>query len=357
MGVGRLPAILLLLATAPAAVALPPLFPRTRGKLDAVNAEIHGKVLDFTHNHGGDRRLWSPALCEKRDVYVYLPPGYDPKKAYPGILWLHGIGQDETSFLNLVGHFDSAVVCGKLTPCIIVVPDGSIKGHRTLINNGSFYLNGVSGRFEDYIIDDVWGWAKRSFAIRPERDAHVLAGGSMGGFGAYSLGIRHGSDFGVLVGLLPPLDVRYGDCHGRYFVPYDPNCFAYRTDSYPLRIIGKFYGGLLLVREPQLTRPVTGTGRGAVAALATRNPVEMLSLYDVRPGQFKMYIGYLRGDQLNIDAQCEHFLDVARQRGLDPHVTVLDHGRHSTKAGMTFFPDFCQWAKPRLGPYAPAVGK
>ncbi len=59
--------------------------------LNRVNRQIHGRIVDFTHNHGADRRIWSPALQQKRDLYVYLPPGFDPCRQYPLLLWLHGV--------------------------------------------------------------------------------------------------------------------------------------------------------------------------------------------------------------------------------------------------------------------------
>ena len=60
----------------PAPCASAPASPR-------VNRQLHGRVLDYTANHGQDRRIYSPALCQKRDLYVYLPPCYDPCKQYP----------------------------------------------------------------------------------------------------------------------------------------------------------------------------------------------------------------------------------------------------------------------------------
>ena len=50
-----------------------------------LSKNLHGQVLDFTHNHWGDHRIWSEALCEKRDLYVYLPPCYEPSKQYPAM--------------------------------------------------------------------------------------------------------------------------------------------------------------------------------------------------------------------------------------------------------------------------------
>jgi hypothetical protein len=50
--------------------------------LDRLNQKLQGKVVDYTQNHGADRRIVSPILGRPRDLYVYLPPGYDPSVAY-----------------------------------------------------------------------------------------------------------------------------------------------------------------------------------------------------------------------------------------------------------------------------------
>src|SRR5215470_18242601 len=88
-------------------------------QFEKLNLQLHGQVLDFTDNHGADRRIWSPALCERRDLYVYVPPGYDCSHRYPVILWLHGFAADETSFVkSVVQLFDNAIVCGQIPPVI-----------------------------------------------------------------------------------------------------------------------------------------------------------------------------------------------------------------------------------------------
>ena len=164
--------------------------------LAEVNRSLKGRVDDYTHNHGKDRRFCSAALGSKRDVYVYVPPGYDPEKRYPIVYWLHGFAQDEKVFLEIVGAFDKAMLDGWLPKAIIVAPDGSPKGRASFFDPGTFYINSDLGNYGDFIVTDVWNFVVERYSIRPEREAHVLAGASMGGFGAYNLGIKHREQFG-----------------------------------------------------------------------------------------------------------------------------------------------------------------
>ncbi len=323
------------------------------GRLERVNRTLAGQVLDFTHNHGCDRRIYSPALGTRRDLYLYLPPGYDGRTAFPAMIWMHGIGQDEKDFLDLVQVYDDGIRNGQMPPLVIVAPDGSIRGRASLIQNGSFYVNSEAGRFEDYIIRDVWAFVRRNFAVRPEREAHVLAGVSMGGFGAYNLGIKHRGEFGQIVGIMPPLDLRYVDCHGRYFANYDPNCVAYRSELRPRETIGRFYG-VVRVQSRQLLGPLLGRRNPrAIDFIAAENPVEMLGRYDVKPDEFGMFVGYGTEDEFNIDAQVEHFVDVACRRGIRPTVVRVPGGRHNRKTGLAMFPALARWMTDRLSGYTP----
>src|SRR5262245_52371784 len=233
-------------------------------ELANVSRRLHGQVLDFTCNHGADRRIFSPALGEKRDLYVYLPPQYSPQKQYPLVIYLHGFGQDEESFLKFVELFDRPIACGKLPPVVIAAPDGSIRGRPSLLNAGSFYVNSKAGRFEDFVVQDVWTFMHEQFSIRPERAAHALVGGSMGGFGAFNLGIKCRDRVGIVAGVLPPLNLRFLDCHGRYFVPFDPDCIGWRQELRPYGAIGRFAGGLIVVRERRMTDTIFGRSPDAI---------------------------------------------------------------------------------------------
>jgi enterochelin esterase-like enzyme len=330
---------------------------RRDDSLDRLNATLCGKVLDYTHNHGHDNRIYSAALCAQRDVYVYIPHGYDGKTKFPVMLALHGFGQDESKFLEVIEKIDAAIHRGDLPPMVIVAPDGTVKGYRTFMNTGAFYLNGASGRFEDYTIQDVWGWVRNSFSVRPEREAHVLLGASMGGFAAYNLGFKYPTEFSLLVGLLPALDIRYSDVFGNNFAAYDPNTFAYREHVAPLKPVGRVSPGIV-IRERAILNPIFGRDRSnAIPFMSANNPVEMLDTYDIKPGMYEMFIGYGTKDDLNVNAQCEHFIDVAKKRGICPTVVVVPCGRHRSSTADAMFPDFCRWLQPRLAPYAPGGGK
>jgi pimeloyl-ACP methyl ester carboxylesterase len=322
-------------------------------ELERVNSRIKGRVLDYTFNHGADRRLWSNALGEKRDLYVYVPPGYDPHQQYPLALYLHGFGQDERSFLGLVELFDSAIACGKSPPIVIAAPDGSIRGTPSLLNAGSFYVNSRAGRFEDYVMQDVWSFLHEQFPIRPERGAHAMLGGSMGGFAAYNLSFKYRDRIGVIAGLLPPLNLRYLDCCGRYFGPFDPNCFGWREQLHPFAPIARFYGGLITVRERRMTDPLFGRSPDALSRIAQNNPAEMLETYNIRPGEFEMFVGYGGRDEFNVTAQVESFLYLAEGRGLTFTVVYVPDGRHNVATGKRMIPYLIPWLAHRMAPYAP----
>src|SRR5262245_9408593 len=67
---------------------------------DRVNATLSGRVLAFTRRLGDDRRVPSAILGRPRDLYVYLPPGHDPSRPYPMLVWLHGGFGDEGVFVR-----------------------------------------------------------------------------------------------------------------------------------------------------------------------------------------------------------------------------------------------------------------
>ena len=157
-------------------------------ELAVIRHQIQGTLLDFTANHGRDKRVFSPSLGMCRDVYVYLPPCFDPSVKYPVVFFLQGYGHDERAFFYVVPPLDKAIRDGKVPGVIVIAVDGSIDGRSGFIRKAksSFYINSKAGNFEDYLMNDIWNWAHERFPLRPEREAHVLVGVSMGGGAAFN---------------------------------------------------------------------------------------------------------------------------------------------------------------------------
>ncbi len=314
---------------------------------------LAGTLLDYTDDHGCDRRLYSPSLCEKRDLYVYLPPGYDPEQQYPIMIWLHGALQDEQDFLTILKPLDRGMACGEVPRMIMAAPDGSLTGDPGFFTAGSFFLNSAAGRFQDYILGDVWGFVQQHFPIRPERQAHILAGASMGGFGVFNLGFKARTHFGGLVGIFPAINVRYDDRNGGYFANFNPRTFRFREEVSLCMPVARF--GPITVRQSNLIRPlfISRDQRAIRGVLADENPTEMLNTYQIQPNEFAIFLAYGCRDQFNIDAQVESFIHFARRRGILSTLVVAPRGAHNTKTGLSFYPGLACWLRQHLTAYAP----
>ncbi len=158
----------------------------------------------------------SPALAGnllgdpvERAVTVYLPPQYDtePTRRFPVVYLLHGFKAKNHHWtkpaapgqgLHLEELADALIAQGRIQPLILVMPDGSNA------YNGSFYLNSpVTGNWEDFISRDLVAYVDRTYRTIPQAGARGLAGHSMGGYGAFLLGLRHPEVFGAVYALSP----------------------------------------------------------------------------------------------------------------------------------------------------------
>jgi S-formylglutathione hydrolase FrmB len=345
-------ALALLVANAPAAQA---------GVIDTVELawirhQIRGTLLDFTANHGRDNRVYSPSLGKCRDLYVYLPPCYDPSLRYPVVFFLHGFAQDERSFFYAVPELDRAIRSGRMPGTIVIAVDGAINGRMGLFksDNSSFYVNSKAGNFEDYLMVDVWNWAHERFPIRPEREAHVLTGPSMGGGAAFDLGMRHRDRIGVVAAIFPPVNLRYVDCHNNYRANFNPCCWGWRTQaSNPREVVGVYLGGLLKIRMRSFIDPLYDWGEPAVAQLSFHNPAEHLEREPIYNGELAMYIAYGLRDQFNLDAQVQSFLAIAQRNGVEVTVHCDRRGGHDLRTAFRLMPGTINWIGARLQAYGP----
>jgi hypothetical protein len=206
------------------------------------------------------------------------------------------------------------------------------------------------------VIQDIWGVMQRHYPIRPERDAHVLGGWSGGGGAAFRIGMKYRDEFGVVTGVHAPLNIRWVDCHGRYFSDFDPNCWGWRTSfDRGHEPVARFLG-VLVIRVRHLVYPLFGRGPGNIEKLSQENPIELIDSTGLKEGELKMHVGYAGRDEFNITAQVDSFLYRAQERGLTVSSRFDPRGHHNAHSADRLRPAMLNWLAEQLAPFAPPCG-
>lgn len=133
--------------------------------------------------------FYSPAVDRRMKFDIVLPEGYYQSDArYPVLYLLHGYMQNYTVWgRNLAAAFYAR----NLNDLIVVLPDG---GNSWFINYASSD-DGQSNNWEDHIVVDVLAHVDKNYRTEARREGRAIAGLSMGGFGAYSMGLRNSELF------------------------------------------------------------------------------------------------------------------------------------------------------------------
>ena len=322
---------------------------------DRLNRRLCGRVVDHTHNHGADRRLFSPVLGRPRDLYVYLPPGYDPAVAYPLIVFLHGADVDEHDFLDPsdLELIDRMMSRGEMPPAVIAAPDGTYEGANRITSTHSLWVNGLGGRFEDHVVLEVVPFVSRAYSVRPEREGHALLGVSAGGFGAMGIALKHRDVFGAVATLAGPLNMLYDDREGGYGADFDPATYRERRVYDGDMVIARFYFGFFRRRVKTFLEPVYGPGPGVIAKVSRDNPADLIASTDLRPGELAVYVNYPGRDNYNFDAQNLSFAWLAASRGVGVEVARVPKGRHNLPYIEGAEPDAYRWIGRHVLPPAP----
>ena len=129
--------------------------------------------------------IFSPAVDRRMKFDMVLPENYyRSEERYPVIYLLHGFMQNYTVWgRNLAAAFYAR----NLNDVILVLPDG---GNSWFVNYASSEA-GTKNNWEDHIIEDVIGHVDANYRTEARREGRAIAGLSMGGFGAFALGLRH----------------------------------------------------------------------------------------------------------------------------------------------------------------------
>ena len=129
--------------------------------------------------------FFSPAVMRTMKFDIVLPEDYeDSGQRYPVLYLLHGYMQNYTIWgRNLAASFYAR----NLDDLILVLPDAGNSWYVNYAVNEERQQN----NWEDHIIKDVISYVDDNYRTEARREGRAIAGLSMGGFGAFALGLRH----------------------------------------------------------------------------------------------------------------------------------------------------------------------
>ena len=138
----------------------------------------------------------------RRPLYVYRPPGVERGDggALPSVYVIQGFTSQLDMWLsrsafepNLVERIDAMFAAGDCPDAVIVFVDAWTS------RGGSQFLNSTStGRYLDYLCDEVVPFVDARYPTSGERDHRGLSGKSSGGYGAMVVPMLRPDSFGAL---------------------------------------------------------------------------------------------------------------------------------------------------------------
>ena len=161
-----------------------------------------------------------------------------------------------------------------------------------------------------------------NYPIRPEPEAHVLLGVSMGGGAAFAKAMKYRDKFGVAVAFSPPLNLRWISCRGATSTTSTRAAGAAATTSRRGReVVGRLLRRAVKIRLRHVRLPAVRQRQpdDGGSVVAPENPIELLDRSTSSRAFAEFYVAYGGKDQFNIDAQVESFLYRAKQKGHRGH--------------------------------------
>lgn len=238
---------------------------------------------------------------------IYLPPDYyTSNRRYPVVYLLHGLGDNETSWVQF-GEADriadAGIRSGDLSPMIIVMPDAG----------ATFYVNDYQNkvRYEDMFVQEFIPHIDTMFRTRPQREFRALSGLSMGGFGSLTLAMHHPELFSACAAMSA----------------------AVRTDETFAAIPEERYN---TVYAPIFSGPVTGENRLTIT-WKRNSPITLArSAPEADLKKVRWYIDCGDDDALTIGNSMLHIALLDRQI---PHEYRVRDGAHTWSYWRTGLPD------------------
>jgi enterochelin esterase-like enzyme len=189
----------------------------------------HGEV----HHHLFTTKIVQGLPLNQDEFYVYTPPGYDPRanRRYPVLYLLHG-WSDTAQGWSAIGDanliLDTLIAQGKARPMLVVMPLGY--GQMSFVHQGfgiwhnAAAIDSNTRLFEQSLLSEIVPQVEAAYNVAPGRDNRAIAGLSMGGLEALTVGLSHTPQFAWIGGFsaavhmlrpdsLPPLTAKQANLH------------------------------------------------------------------------------------------------------------------------------------------------
>jgi enterochelin esterase-like enzyme len=141
-----------------------------------------------------NQTLASSAMGQTMKFNLILPAGYntDTDKTYPVMYLLHGMGDDNTSWIakGSADRWVQQAIKNGITPeLIVVMPDAQV----------TFYI----GNYEQYFHQELMPFIESHYRTANARDKRFIAGLSMGGYGTLYHALKYPGKFAMAFSMSP----------------------------------------------------------------------------------------------------------------------------------------------------------
>ena len=133
-------------------------------------------------------KMESKILKMERKFAVYLPPDYETSsRSYPVLYLLHGLGDDQTGWIQygeVKKIADNSIKNGDATPMIIVMPDANTG------RVGYFNIPSQRWMYEDFFFEELMPYVESKYRIKSGKRFRAISGLSMGGGGTLTYALH-----------------------------------------------------------------------------------------------------------------------------------------------------------------------
>ncbi|MFC3023085.1 S-formylglutathione hydrolase [Vibrio zhugei] len=218
--------------------------------MDLTNVS-QAKVYDGWHKQY--QHTSSVLNCEMRFA-IFLPPSASAANPVPVLYWLSGLTCTDENFMQKAAAFEKAaelgiaIVAPDTSPRGESVPDDAEKSYDFGLGAG-FYLNATQEPWKthyqmySYVVEELPQLVEANFPVTSQRS---IAGHSMGGHGALTIGIKNPDKY-VSISAFSPI------CHPTV-VPWGEKAFRHYLGED--KTTWQEYDAVELIKTHQVTTPI-----------------------------------------------------------------------------------------------------